>query len=123
MKDVTEDEKMQVTVMALEGKALSWYQWWERCNPNPNWERFRLSVVRRFQPSMIQNQFEQLLSLKQTGTVEEFVEDFEKYVGALRTIDQEFVRGIFLNDLKEELQAEVNCMIYIPYRKSFKKLY
>ena len=56
---------------------------------------------------MIQNPFEQLLSLKQTGTVEEFVEDFEKYVGALRTIDQEFVRGIFLNGLKEELQAEV----------------
>ncbi|XP_028217846.1 uncharacterized protein LOC114399826 [Glycine soja] len=123
LKDVTKDEKMQAAMMALEGKALSWYQWWERCNPNPNWERFKLAVVRRFQPSMIQNPFEQLLSLKQTGTVEEFVEDFEKYVGALRTIDQEFVRGIFLNDLKEELQAEVNCMIYIPYRKSFKKLY
>ncbi|XP_025981686.1 uncharacterized protein [Glycine max] len=62
LKNVTEDEKMQATVMALEGKALSWYQWWERCNPNPNWERFKLAVVWRFQPSMIQNPFEQLLS-------------------------------------------------------------
>ncbi|XP_004514016.3 uncharacterized protein [Cicer arietinum] len=93
--------------MALEGKALSWYHWWEKCNPNPNWEGFKIAVVRRFQPSMVQNPFEQLLSLKQTGTVDEYVEDFEKYVGAMRTIDQEFVRGIFLNGLKQELQAEV----------------
>ena len=30
LKDVIEDEKMQAAMMALEGKALSWYQWWER---------------------------------------------------------------------------------------------
>ncbi|XP_019429392.1 PREDICTED: uncharacterized protein LOC109336992 [Lupinus angustifolius] len=102
-----EEEKMQATVMALEGKALSWFHWWEKCNPNPTWDGFKIAVVRRFQPSMVQNPFEQLLALKQTGTVEEYVEDFEKYVGALRSIDQECVRGIFLNGLKEELQAEV----------------
>nr|XP_027188679.1 uncharacterized protein LOC113785810 [Cicer arietinum] len=107
LKEVTEEEKMQATVMAQEGKALSWYHWWEKCNPNPNWEGFKIAVVRRFQPSMVQNPFEQLLSLKQTGTVDEYVENFEKYVGAMRTIDQEFVRGIFLNGLKQELQAEV----------------
>lgn len=107
LKEVTEEEKMHATVMALEGKALSWYHWWEKCNPNSNCEGFKIAVVRRFQPSMIQNPFEQLLSLKQTGTVEEYVENFEKYVGAMRTIDQEFVRGIFLNGLEQELQAEV----------------
>ncbi|KAL6503566.1 hypothetical protein OROGR_025489 [Orobanche gracilis] len=97
---------MQAIVMALEGKALIWYHWWERCNPAPGWECFKLAVVRRFQRSMVQNLSERLLSLKQTGTVEEFVEGFEKYVGALRTTDQEFVQGIFLNGLKEEVQAE-----------------
>ncbi|XP_019416449.1 PREDICTED: uncharacterized protein LOC109327750 [Lupinus angustifolius] len=107
LKELTEGEKMQATVMALEGKALSWYHWWEKCNPRPNWEGFKIAVVRRFQPSMIQNPFEQLLALKQTGSVEEFVEDFEKFVGALRSIDPEFTRGIFLNGLKEELRAEV----------------
>ncbi|XP_019438841.1 PREDICTED: uncharacterized protein LOC109344533 [Lupinus angustifolius] len=86
LKEVTEEEKMQATVMAMEGKALSWFHWWEKCNPSPTWDGFKIAV---------------------TGTVEEYVEDFEKYVGALRSIDQECVRGIFLNGLKEELQAEV----------------
>ncbi|XP_019459980.1 PREDICTED: uncharacterized protein LOC109359744 [Lupinus angustifolius] len=107
LKEVTEEEKMQATLMALEGKALSWYNWWSRCNPHPSWEGFKIAVVRRFQPSMVQNPFEQLLALRQTGTMEEYVEEFEKYVGALREIDPEFVKGIFLNGLKEEVKAEV----------------
>nr|XP_012569910.2 uncharacterized protein K02A2.6-like [Cicer arietinum] len=104
---VQEEEKMQAILLALEGRALSWFQWWERCNPNPSWDAFKVAVIRRFQPSMIQNPFELLLSLKQVGTVEEYVEEFEKYVGALREIDQEFAKGIFLNGLKEEIQVEV----------------
>ncbi|KAF1876369.1 hypothetical protein Lal_00029717 [Lupinus albus] len=72
------------TMVALEGRALSWYQWWERCNPSPTWESFKIAVVRRFQPSMIHNPFELLLSLKQEGSVEAYVEEFEKYAGALK---------------------------------------
>ncbi|XP_073225760.1 uncharacterized protein [Cicer arietinum] len=107
IRGVTAEEKMQATIISLEGKALSWYQWWEGCNPNPTWESFKIAVVRRFQPSMIQNPFELLLSLKQNNSVEEYVELFEKYAGALREVNQDFVRGIFLNGLKEEIKAEV----------------
>ena len=107
LRNVHEKEKLRATVVAMEGRALSWYQWWARCNPEPTWDGFKLAVVRRFQPSMAQNPFELLLALKQTGTVVEFVEEFEKYVGALKAIDQEFARGIFMNGLKEEIQVKV----------------
>ncbi|XP_057451806.1 uncharacterized protein LOC130743580 [Lotus japonicus] len=107
LRGVEEDERMQATLLALEGKVLSWFQWWERCNPAPTWEGFKLAVIRRFQPAMVQNPFELLLSLKQTSTVEAYVEEFEKYVGALKEIDQDFSKGIFLNGLKEEVRVEV----------------
>ncbi|XP_073225291.1 uncharacterized protein [Cicer arietinum] len=107
LRGVTPEEKMQATMISLEGKALSWYQWWEGYSPNPTWESFKIAVVRRFQPSMIQNPFELLLSLKQNNSVEEYVELFEKYAGALREVNQDFVRGVFLNGLKEEIKAEV----------------
>ncbi|OIV89057.1 hypothetical protein TanjilG_29890 [Lupinus angustifolius] len=107
LKEVNEEEKLQATLMALEGKALSWYQWWSRCNLQPSWEGFKLAVIRRFQPSLVQNPFEQLLALKRQGSVVEYVEEFEKYMGALKEIDPNFVKGIFLNGLKEEVKAEV----------------
>ncbi|KAF1897044.1 hypothetical protein Lal_00034746 [Lupinus albus] len=110
LKAISEKERMQATMVALEGKALSWYQWWERCNPSPTWESFKIAMVRHFQPSMIQNPFELLLSLKQEGNVEDYVEEFEKYAGALKAINHDFVRKIFLDGLKEEIRVEV--MLY-----------
>ncbi|KAF1891370.1 hypothetical protein Lal_00017002 [Lupinus albus] len=110
LKAISEKERMQATMVALEGKALNWYQWWECCNPSPTWESFKIAVVRRFQPSMIQNPFELLLSLKQEGSVEDYVEEFEKYAGALKAINHDFVRKIFLDGLKEEIRVEV--MLY-----------
>ncbi|XP_057445430.1 uncharacterized protein LOC130737629 [Lotus japonicus] len=104
LREVTEEEKMQATLLALEGKALSWFQWWERCNPRPSWEAFKVAVVRRFQPAMMQNPFELLLSLKQTDTVEVFVEEFEKYVGALRDRSR-FCQG----NLLEWLEGGDSC--------------
>ncbi|XP_004514546.1 uncharacterized protein [Cicer arietinum] len=107
LRSVPGEEKLHTTLVAIEGRALSWYYWWARCNLEPTWDGFKLAVVCRFQPSMVQNPIELLLALKQTGTMVEFVEEFEKYVGALKTIDQEFARGIFMNGLKEEIQVEV----------------
>ncbi|KAF1883871.1 hypothetical protein Lal_00038364 [Lupinus albus] len=68
LKAISEKERMQATMVALEGKALSWYQWWERCNPSPTWESFKIAV------------------------------------------DPDFVMGIFLNGLKEEIRIKV--MLY-----------
>jgi len=35
LKEVIEEERMLAVLIALEGKALNWLQWWETCNPNP----------------------------------------------------------------------------------------
>lgn len=78
-------------MVALVGKALSWYQWWEKCNPNPTWEGFKLAAITKFQPSMIQNPFNHCLLLSKLA-LWMHVEEFDKYVGALRTIGQEFVK-------------------------------
>ncbi|KAF1894416.1 hypothetical protein Lal_00027113 [Lupinus albus] len=64
-------------------------------------------MVRRFQPLMIQNPFELLLSLKQEGSVEDYVLEFEKYTGDLKAINHDFVRKIFLDGLKEEVRIKV----------------
>jgi len=107
LKEVTEDERMQAVLIALEGKALNWFQWWETCNPKPTWDAFKIAVVRRFQPTMLDNPFEVLLGLKQTGQVEEYIENFEQYAGFLKNVEQDYLVGIFLNGLTEGIKAEV----------------
>jgi len=29
LKEVSEDERMQAIMIALEGKTLNWFQWWD----------------------------------------------------------------------------------------------
>ncbi|WVZ14456.1 hypothetical protein V8G54_012022 [Vigna mungo] len=112
LKEVSEEERMQAVRVALEGRALNWFQWWETCNPNPTWEAFKVAIVRRFQPTMLQNPFELLIGLRQSGLVEEYIEQFEQYAGFLKGIPQDYLVGIFLNGLKEEIKAEVK--LYEP---------
>ncbi|KAJ1380355.1 Retrotransposon gag domain [Sesbania bispinosa] len=81
LKGVREQERLQVVIVAMEGRALTWFQWWEFCTVNRTWEDFRMAVIRRFQPSMAQNPYELLLGLKQTSSVEEYREKFELYAG------------------------------------------
>ncbi|KAJ1415921.1 Retrotransposon gag domain [Sesbania bispinosa] len=87
LKGVMEQERLQVVMVAMEGRALTWFQWWEFCTVNRTWEGFRTAVIRRFQPSMAQNPYELLLGLKQTTSVEEYREKFELYAGPLKGVN------------------------------------
>ena len=40
LKKMSENEKLQAVMVAMEGKALAWYQWWEFSSQNPTWEDF-----------------------------------------------------------------------------------
>lgn len=107
LKEVDETERLRAAMVAMEGKALAWYQWWEVSSPNSTWEEFKTAILNHFQPSMIQSPFELLLSLKQTGTVEEYREQFELYAGPLKSVDPSYLKGIFFNGPKDVIKAEL----------------
>ena len=56
---------------------------------------------------MNQSPYELLLSLKHEGTVEEYREKFKLYAGLLRGRKPEYLKGIFLNGLKDVVRAEL----------------
>ncbi|KAJ1401771.1 Xanthine/uracil/vitamin C permease [Sesbania bispinosa] len=41
MKGVTEEERLQVIMEAMDGKALPWFRWWEYCTHDPTWAEFK----------------------------------------------------------------------------------
>jgi len=104
---VHDDEKLDAVVIALEDKALSWFQWWEEQSPELNWEEFKGALIRRFQLGLVQNPFGPLLSIKQTSSVMKYRERFERESAPLKKEERIMLKGIFLNGLKEEIQAEL----------------
>ncbi|KAI5422882.1 hypothetical protein KIW84_046056 [Lathyrus oleraceus] len=47
LKKIGENEDLQAAMVAMEGKALVRYQWWEFLTQNPTWEDFRVVILRR----------------------------------------------------------------------------
>ena len=88
MRDILEEEKIQAIMVALDGKALSWFQWWETCNSDIGWGDFKVVILERFQTSATLNPFAALLALKQEETVEEYIEQFERSTGGVSTDPQ-----------------------------------
>ena len=69
-------------------ERLSWFQWWETCNSDIGWGDFKVAILERFQTSATLNPFAALLALKQEETVEEYVEQLERFAGGVSTDSQ-----------------------------------
>ncbi|RDX64703.1 hypothetical protein CR513_56714, partial [Mucuna pruriens] len=60
LRAIPEEERLDAVMVALEGKVLMWFQWWESCYMTQSWQDFKEAVIRRFQ---LLNPFESLAEL------------------------------------------------------------
>ena len=104
---VEDDEKLEFALVAMEGEALVWCEWWETQVPCPTWREFKEDLVRRFQPGVARNPMGPLLNLKQTDSVLQYRKAFEAAANARKDLDREVVMCVFLHGLKPEIQAEL----------------
>lgn len=104
---IEEDEMLEAVIIALDGRALNWYQWWEEQNHDPSWDEFKQVVIRRFQPSLVRNPLGPILNVKQTGSDMEYREQFELLMAPLKRSERGMLESIFHNGLREEIQVEL----------------
>ncbi|KAL5191627.1 Translation initiation factor IF3-2, chloroplastic [Glycine soja] len=57
--------RAEAVMIAMEGEALGWFQWWESWNPNHSWDGFKIAVAKRFQASSLGNPFQALYNIDQ----------------------------------------------------------
>ncbi|GKB78344.1 retrotransposon gag domain, retroviral aspartyl protease [Tanacetum coccineum] len=105
--DIPEEEKVDVASMHLEGDALDFYSWASTNQTMEYWEDLVRALQKIFGPTEFQNPDEYLCSLKQTGTVQEYRQEFAKRSSRVSNWPEHCLLGVFLNGLKEELKADV----------------
>ena len=71
---------------------------------------FKSSLLERFKPNLTKSPQEELLSLQQLGSVAEYRETFERLSAALQSTKEDWLKGVFVTGLKEEIQAELGLM-------------
>lgn len=75
-----------------------------------DWKEFKLKLLKRFEASRNLTPSERLFALKQDGSVDEFIEDFEDLSAHVDNLDDESLESIFKNGLKPELKALIRML-------------
>lgn len=107
---LTEAEKVEAAVVAMEGDALFWYQWEHRRRPITQWGELKTLLRRQFRATQEGSLYEQWLAVTQTGTVAEYRKKFIEYSAPLEGVSEEVAMGQFITGLKGEIKAEIRLL-------------
>ncbi|KAJ9552427.1 hypothetical protein OSB04_016472 [Centaurea solstitialis] len=104
---IPDEEKVEIASMHLEGDALNLYSWLSGDHPITFWEELVQAFTRNFGPAEFQNPDELFCSIKQTGSVQEYRQEFVKRSSRVSNWPDHCFLGVFLNGLKDELKSDV----------------
>ncbi|GKV50520.1 hypothetical protein SLEP1_g57222 [Rubroshorea leprosula] len=108
--DGTPDEhKAHLASINLEGKAMKWHQSFLEIKGEQvlsNWEEYVEGLKARFGEKAYEDPMSDLISLKQTGTVEEFQEQFDTLFPRTGINEKQAV-SFFLSGLRREIEISV----------------
>uniref|UniRef100_A0A151UGU9 Retrotransposon gag domain-containing protein n=1 Tax=Cajanus cajan TaxID=3821 RepID=A0A151UGU9_CAJCA len=113
-----ESERLQILSFYMEGPALSWFQWMERNNMLPSWKEFLQSLETRFSPSRFQNVKGRLCKLFQTGSVLQYLNEFEGLANRVTDVPPSFLLECFISGLCSDIQREVLAFQPVPFSEA-----
>ncbi|XP_019101560.1 PREDICTED: uncharacterized protein LOC109133111 [Camelina sativa] len=100
-------EKLVLASGSLQGEALSWYNLEINKRQFESWVQFKSGLMLKF-GSKIRGPSISLFRIKQTGTIEEYIQRFEDLSSQVSGLDEQKLEGIFLNGLTREMQELVH---------------
>ncbi|PWA82162.1 hypothetical protein CTI12_AA180690 [Artemisia annua] len=102
-----DESKVEIASMYLEGDALDLFAWISAEHNHLYWEELVKILHENYGPAEFQNPDEHLCNIKQTGTVQEYRQEFAKRVARVHDWPDHCLLGVFLSGLKEELKVDV----------------
>ncbi|XP_017438377.1 uncharacterized protein LOC108344443 [Vigna angularis] len=99
---VEEEEKVRLAYVSMEGSVGYWFKAWKEKAKNFSWDGLKEALVIRFGTIV-----ERLTALRQTGTVDEYVQYFKILAGRTKRVPDKQLLGYFLVGLKEDIRNQV----------------
>ncbi|XP_021972161.1 uncharacterized protein LOC110867455 [Helianthus annuus] len=109
--ETPEQSKLEIAVIYLEGKALQWHQGHLKARnvtvKDIVWEDYKQDVIHRFADSFVENAFEDLISLKQTGGLEDYCDVFDSLLNKVSDVNEAQAVCMFVHGLVSEIAGPV----------------
>ena len=107
----------------LELDQFIWYRWLcthrRKKGLTVTWSIFTKELQAQYSDSVIENFFSQLAKLQQTGSVKDYIQQFQNLSLRVDTIIEENLNDLFLCGLKDHIQHEVYMFCLSSVNESF----
>ena len=110
LNDTFETDRMKTIVMFLDGEALAWFAYTQKHDKIKDWQDFRLRIERRWQGCEPDEALEQLMAIKQDGTVMAYRTEFERLSSLISDLQPNFLERAFLKGLKLEIRDHIDII-------------
>jgi hypothetical protein len=104
---ITDAQRFTISSFHMEGKALIWFQELHKSSSLTTWIEFLNALRIRFGRGSYDDPMESLVSLKQTGSVEEYKSQFELLANRVVGLLENLKLSCFLGGLNEEIRLPV----------------
>lgn len=101
---------MKLARLSMEGSTVHWFNLLMETEDELSWEKLKRALIARYGGRRLENPFEELSTLRQTGSVEEFVEAFELLSSQVGRLPEEQYLGYFMSGLKAQIRRRVRTL-------------
>ncbi|GAU40665.1 hypothetical protein TSUD_83440 [Trifolium subterraneum] len=102
--------RVKLSRLSMEGSTIHWFNLLMETEDDLSWEKLKKSLIARYGGRRLENPFEELATLKHSGTVEEFVEAFELLSSQVGRLPEDQYLGYFMSGLKPQIRRRVRTL-------------
>ncbi|MCI04942.1 retrotransposon gag protein, partial [Trifolium medium] len=110
VQQTPEEMRVKLSRLSMEGPTIHWFNLLMETEDHLSWEKLKKALIARYGGRRLENPFEELSTLRQTGSVEEFVEAFELLSSQVGRLPEEQYLGYFMSGLKPSIRRRVRTL-------------
>ncbi|VFR02874.1 unnamed protein product [Cuscuta campestris] len=103
----SEEDKVEIAAMHPEGDALDLFSWISAERTLLYWEEFIKIIEEHYEPPEYLNPDEHFVLIKQTGSVQDYRQEWARRVARVQNWPDHCLLGVFIAGLREDLRSEV----------------
>lgn len=110
MQNTSEELKVSLAQLCMDGPTIHFFKAIADEDEHLTWASLKEALLERYVSIGEGSVFEQLSALRQEGSVDEYIQAFEKLVAQVARLPDEQYMGYFIHGLREGIRGRVHSM-------------